>query len=236
MPAWFVASRVTVDVIEGRAHVAGSAWEESGLELVVRGKPVPIVAERVPGTDLPARCPERHVQGDRTFCVGLDRPAVGGRDDAGLWWEHLRQYVLCQSVAKATGVWPPNHALDHGDAGGHHRNALEIASRLGIEDEYIAAYQDEPSWITDPDLRLLGRKDEPINGREPCPRGCRVRGRPTVPKIRRKCRWRADLLRLVIEERKRRVELVRYWESVRKAGIVCCRTMRSCPLRDGAEG
>lgn len=234
MPVWFVASRMTANDIVGRAHVIGSAWEGDGLELYIRGEPAPIVAERVPGTAIPARCPERHVQGDRTFCVGLDRPAVRDQDDAELWWEYLRQYVLCQSVAKATGVWPPNHALDHGDAGRHHRKALEIASRLGIEDEYLVAHQDEPSWITDPHLRLLGRKDEPINGRAPCPRGCRARGQPSAPRLRRNCAWRRDLLEIVVEERKRRKELARYWDSVRKEGIICCGTMRSCPLLDGA--
>jgi hypothetical protein len=149
---------------------------------------------------------------------------------AGQWWGYLAQYIRCQSVAEQTGVWPLEQALDHGDAGKYHRRALEIADQLGIRTEYDAAYGDEVSWITSPNLKLLGKDDVPINGRAPCPRGCRHRRRPFRPIVRKSCKDRSLLLELVICERERRRHLKLYWESCRNAGEVCCGKMRSCGL------
>lgn len=193
------------------------------------------MGELVLGTCFPARCPERHIQYDETFCLGLRYITVEDADDAKQWWEQLRQFLRLQGVAERTGIWPPEHALDHGDAGKFHEQALAIASELGIDEEYKTARLNEPSWITDPNLRLLGRRDEPINGRAPCPRGCRDRcmaiGKRSRPMLRRNCDHRAKLLELVLLERKRRAALAEYWAHVRGQGIQCCGRMRSCELR-----
>lgn len=199
--------------------------------LRIAGFPAPSVGELRPGTALPARCPERHIQHDQTFCVGLRPITITTTREANDWWRQLEQYLRCQGAAQSTHVWPPNHALDHGGAGIHHERALKIAAELEITEEYLSARLDEPSWITSRDIRLLDKRDRPINGRAPCPRGCRVKGRPAHAVLRRNCPRRSKLLALVIEERKRRHELKRYWDFVKTQGVVCCGTMRDCPLR-----
>lgn len=234
-PGWFTVTRQSSSHFEGTANVADTVWAAEGVALYVSEFPTPVVNELVPGTKFPARCPERHVQGDRTFCLGLHHLTITDADIANQWWEQLRQFMMFQSVAELTGVWPPAHALDHGDAGKFHERALVIAAELGIEEEYAAARLDEPSWITDPNLRLLGKKGVWLNGRAPCPRSCRTRcmtfGRHRRMMLRRNCDHRALLLELVEAEHRRRIELDRYWDHVRAQGTVCCGRMRVCKLR-----
>ncbi len=235
-PPWFVVSARVGAAIEGSAFVPGTPWAKSGAALRIFKFPEPRVGELLLGTCFPARCPERHIQYDETFCLGLRYITVKDAEDARQWWEQLHQFLRLQGVAELTGIWPPNHALDHGDAGKFHEQAIAIASELGILEEFEAARLNEPSWITDPNLRLLGKKGEPINGRASCPRGCRdrcmVKGKRSRPMLRRNCVHRAQLLELVALERKRRVALVEYWSRTRAQGIQCCGKMRSCELRE----
>lgn len=234
-PSWFVVASRTERRIEGAAFVSGTPWAKSGVALRIFDFPAPRVGELVLGTRFPARCPERHIQDDETFCLGLRYISVKDADDAKQWWEQLRQFLRLQGVAEQTGIWPPEHALDHGGAGAFHEQALTIATEFGIDEEYKAARLNEPSWITDPDLRLLGKRGEPINGRAPCPRGCRdrcmIKGKRSRPMLRRNCDHRAQLLELVVLERKRRAALAEYWDYVRQQGLQCCGKMRSCELR-----
>lgn len=228
VPPWFVLGTVSASSLVGIARVPGTDWQDEGVRLLIKAGWSLQAQEEQPGQCFPARCPERHVQSDQTFCLGLRRLDVTDDDVARQWWEQLRQYIRCQSTAEQTGIWPPMHALDHGDAGEHHEKALALAEELNIQDEYAAAYLDEPSWITDHSLRLLGKGDKPLNGRMACPRGCRHARRPSRPILRRKCKRRAQLVALVIAERKRRNALADYWREAAAGGAVCCGRMRSC--------
>lgn len=231
-PAWFETRRTSVIEVVGVARVPATPWSGDGVELTIIGSGTVRVGETVPGTKLPARCPERHIQGDRTFCLGLRRPTIDTAEAADAWWEQLRQYLRCQAVAARTRVWPPAHALDHGDAGSHHERALALAEEAGVVEEYAAAWLGEPSWITDPRLRLVDKKGEPINGRAVCPRGCRRRASRNASILRRGCPKRRQLAALVYAEQRRRAALDDYWRIVLNDGTRCCRTMLSCPLRD----
>ena len=230
-PTWFSVEAVDSEALIGRARVPKSPWVANGLHLHIFGDPKPRVREEVPGTDLPARCPERHIQWDKTFCLGLRYIDVGSPRDASQWWEQLRQFLICQGVAERTRVWPPGQALDHGDAGEHHERALALAAEAGMEEEYAAARLNEESWLTDPKLRLFGKKGEPINGRSVCPRGCRGRARGrSVQILRKDCSKRRVVVDLAFTEWLRRKALADYWRHVFKEGTRCCRTMRACPL------
>lgn len=231
-PSWYEVERQGHQELIGVAKVPQTPWAGGGLRLSIGGGRSPHVGEETPGTALPTCCPERHLQEDRTFCVGLRRLEVDGVDAAGRWWEQLRQWIRCQGVAERTGVWPPTQALDHGEAGVHHERALELARSIGLEDEYAAAWLGEPSWITDPNLRIVDRRGDPINGRAPCPRGCRRRASRNAPILRRNCDRRREIARLVWTERLRRKALDEYWRHVRASGTKCCGTMLTCPLRD----
>lgn len=232
-PVWFSVDKLSSDTLLGSAHVRKTPWEKNGLRLHIFGNPKPRAREEIPGTKLPIRCPERHIQGDKTFCLGLRYMDVRSGEDADQWWEQLRQYLACQGVAALTRVWPPGHALDHGDAGKHHERALSLAAEAGVEEEYAAARLNEPSWVTDPKLRLFNKAGNPINGRAVCPRGCRRRARGRLVNIvRTDCQKRKLLVDLAFTERKRRAALEEYWKQVFREGTLCCRTMRSCPLGD----
>jgi hypothetical protein len=230
-PSWFLIKTSSSLTLTGFARVLGTLWEASGVELCVEGFSTLTVREATPGTVFPARCPERHVQRDQTFCLGLRDLEVTSNEAAKQWWEQLRQYLCCQSVAERTGIWPPSHALDHGDAGKWHERALIASRELGIEEEYAAAYLGEPSWITDPSLRFFDKKGNPINGRAPCPRGCRHTSRRKWPVVRKDCENRALILELVSCEQKRRIDLEKYWERARAKGETCCGRMKTCGLR-----
>lgn len=231
-PPWFEFKELQGGWAMGVARPTSTPWELAGIKLHLEGSEEVRVRELEPGTCLPARCPERHIQGDRTFCVGLHRQTIQSSDEANAWWDHLSQYLMCQAIAERTGVWPPANALDHGDAGEYHERALAIAEQLGITEEYLAARLDEPSWITDPDLRLMDRQQSPINGRAPCPRECTSTQGKRKAIIRRKCKSRDLMLELVRCERKRRDALKEYWKYVRQSGTVCCCTMKQCELQD----
>jgi hypothetical protein len=230
LPSWFVLQETTAKDFTGFARLPQTVWADSGVRIKIFVRHNIAVQEDVPGTVFPARCPERHIQADKTFCLGLVQLNIQSTDIAHQWWRQFEQYIRCQSVAEQTGLWPLEHALDHGDAGKHHLRALEISESLNIRTEYDAAYNGEESWITSRDFRLLGKDDKPINGRSPCPRGCRHKRRPSRPIVRKSCKSRALLLELVICERKRRLELERYWASCRKDGETCCGRMRRCGL------
>lgn len=246
-PAWFTAVSETNDALVGLARVSKTPWAACGLELKIQGTNSPIAGEAFPGTALPARCPERHIQGDRTFCTGLRYISVKSRQDAAAWWRQLEQFIMCQGVANKTGRWPIHQALDHGDAGKHHERALALAVEAGMEDEYAAARLGDASWLTDPKLRLFDKKGLAINGRAVCPRRCRrtARGR-SVPMLRTDCEHlskpgchkRQLLVELAFEESQRREKLAKYWRDVIASSEKCCRTMRGCPLaayEDGVE-
>lgn len=187
--------------------------------------------EEVPGTDLPRRCPERHIQGDKTFCLGLRYLTVQSAEKARQWWAQLNQFLICQGVAELTRVWPVKQALDHGHAGKHHERALAIAAEAGVEEEYASARLGDSSWLTDSKLHLFDSKGRPLNGRALCPRGCkrRARGRQ-VRTLRTDCDKRQLLVDLANAEHLRRKALDQYWQDVFASGEECCRTMRGCPL------
>lgn len=230
-PPWFTVEKAGHDFLVGRARLPKTPWVKAGLTLRIEGNPTPRVREEVPGTDLPARCPERHIQGDQTFCLGLRPLAVQSDDLARQWWRQLEQYLRCQGVAELTRVWPPGQALDHGDAGEHHERALELAAQVGVEEEYSSARLGGQSWIIDPALKLFDLKGQPINGRAPCPRGCKHRARGRfVPKLRKDCSRRETLVSLALAELQRRKALDDYWQQVYGCGEKCCRTMRGCRL------
>lgn len=232
-PVWFSVDAVNSEALIGRARVPKTPWVADGLHLRVFGDTKPRVREEVPGTDLPARCPERHIQWDKSFCLGLRYIDVRSAGDAAQWWEQLRQFLACQGVAERTRIWPPGQALDHGDAGKHHERALALAAEAGMEEEYAAARLDEPSWLTDPKLRLFDKNGKPINGRSVCPRGCRRRARGrSVQSLRTDCSKRNLVVDLAFTERLRRKALVEYWQHAFNDGTRCCRTMRSCPLAE----
>ena len=138
-PNWFEIRREEANSLEGLARVPTTRWAKNGLSLRVEGIK-PVVRETVPGTELPTWCLERHIFNEADFCIGLVRAPIRTRFMAERWWGELGQYVVCQSVASETGLWPLMNGLDHGNAGLLHYRALDLATRLEILDEYLSIH------------------------------------------------------------------------------------------------
>jgi hypothetical protein len=230
VPDWFAIQNVGGNLI-GDALPRDTIWETSGIGLRIFPKPDRLgAAEVTPGTRLPVRCAERHIQADQTFCLGLDALPVETREDAEIWWAHMEQWLQVQSIAAQTGRWPAHHALDHGHAGELQRAAQNLAAELDLTEEYERAHAGKPSWITDSTLGIAFDDGKPMNGRMACPEGC-TNGRRRRPVLRRKCKKREGIARLVTLERERRRALDLFWASERLSVRGCCGTMLSCPLR-----
>lgn len=215
-PDWFTVRDRTVNQLRGDA--AHGPWAAAPLNLTIMSAPCPIVRETQPGTRLPAFCPDRHIQGDRTFCVGLRRRPVDSLRRARAWWADLDQYLACQAIAEATRLWPPQNALDHGQAGVHHQRALRLAERLDIMDAYLDAYFDQPSWITSIGLTKLGERKVRFAGP----------GIARAPKVKGGRKTRLLLLELVMAERARRAALKQYKALISNGTHTCCGAMRDC--------
>ena len=215
-PDWFTVQSRTASQVRGDA--AHGPWTTRPLDLMILSASCPVVRETQPGTRFPAFCPDRHIQGDRTFCVGLRRRPVDSLRRAREWWADLDQYLACQAIAEATRLWPPQNALDHGQAGLYHQRALKLAERLGIIDTYLDAYFDQPSWITSTGLTKLGerkvRLTGPVIARAPAVKGGR--------------KGRLLLLELVMVERARRKALKAYKAVIANGNQPCCGAMRDC--------
>lgn len=221
-PAWFWIIGSKDAAVAGLARVPETRWSDAGLQLRIWEEGDALrVSELVRGIELPSVCYERHIQAGGVFCTGLDLPALRRHKDVERWWSDLAQYIRCQSIASDLGIWPLTYALDHGDAGVFHLRALRLAAVLGIEDEYLAAYMDRPSWLTGRGLHLLGGRYA---------KGARQL-RKWRPRIRKPGKNTDKLFELVRAEFHRREKLLEFWEEGRVVGLTCCGSMRDCPLR-----
>ena len=220
-PKWFAIASESPVSVSGVASSDEWTWP-TGIELTISATIQPVVQESVPGTVLPARCPDRHVQWDQTFCLGLSPPLVRDEATAVAWWANLHQYLTCQSVAAETKLWPGKNALDHGaKAGALHLRALRLAADLGIEDDYERTHDGEPTWLNGRGLLRLGwtPRDHDFDPS--------ATHRPRFKYRRRNTR---KILALMVIERRRASELDRYWREEKAKGTPCCQTMKGCPL------
>ncbi|MGP9820043.1 E2 domain-containing protein [Salinarimonas sp. NSM] len=229
-PGWFGVRSSAAPRLAGLASLDDDiSAVVHGFELSIEADASVQVRETIPGTRLPTYCPERHINSDASFCLGMGMTsAITSREQAEIWWTSLRQFLELQVVVGQTGIWPKAIELDHGEAGGHHRRALQAAAILGVEAEYEAARLGERSWITDGSVRVSRKCIRLLNGRAACPLGCQYRG--GHPKLRRNCAHSTTIAELVDAERRRRKGLDQFWQLQKTLGLQCCRSVSTCPL------
>lgn len=180
-----------------------------------------------PPRQWPHGCPERHINQDGTFCLGVGAPiSPQSAEDADTWWSWLKQFILSQRVASRTGRWPSARALHHGDAVIYQLQLERLCLGTRFEAEVHSALEGECNWLSGDLPRLSKDGIRLVNLRSPCPRGCQRKGRPV---IRRKCKSKEVVFEIVRAERRRRSEEARFWESWKSRP--CCQTMKTCPLR-----
>jgi Prokaryotic E2 domain/Cysteine-rich domain, C-terminal to E2 domain len=236
-PDWIQVEAETADTFLVRAQPTGHQTRTPTrcYNLYIEAaRPVVAVRESSPGALLPVCCPERHINVDSTFCLGVttDTDVLDG-ETAGQWWSRLNQYLRCQDYAHRLRKWPIGHGLSHGGAGEIEVIAENVARRMGLLDEYREGVQLGRGWVGGPLPRIAKDGSRLVNGRLPCPRNCVDKNRR--PRLRREC-LRAcsmgdQLPKLVALERRRRLETERFFDELRNKGIQCCGTMNCCPLR-----
>lgn len=229
-PPWFAITDVEPGEFRGVASpfVAGAASALSLRLRIAELDRIVMVAEAVVGTDLPTCCPDRHVNTDGTFCIGIDAGnAIVSPDTAAVWWDQLAQYIRLQRVAQRTGMWPVRQGLAHGDAGQHQIAAREAAAELGIEEQYFETLEGAEAWFVAGFPKLDKSEMRLLNQRLPCPMGCVGKGKRI---LRIDCCNSQAVVSLLREERLRRKLEAEFWKRLKEHGIQCCRTLRNCPL------
>lgn len=184
----------------------------------------------------PRGCPERHINRDGSFCLGVGDPiAPKTASEAQHWWSWLREFIHCQRVAELEGIWPDTRTLHHGDAYKHQLRMEELSAGTLFESDVQIALQTGVGWLAGELPRLAKGAKRLVNLRAPCPRGCMYRQasasetRKRHPKLRRSCAHKELIYELIREERQRRAQEAQFWKSFQNHR--CCDTMRNCPLR-----
>lgn len=225
-PGWstLVAARgemLRVDVAPPR--LSGAPGDR--FELVIdTGAPEAIVSEAVAGARLPATCPERHINGDGTFCLGLRRTPVTTGLEANAFWLTLRTYLLAQQFAERNGRWPPGRGLSHGyEAADWQLQAEAAAARCGLAADYAAALDHGAGWLARPlpDVRAVDHCSHDLPPRP---------GADGMIALADGCDVCAAITSFIDLEHRRReadADFTRFARMIRP----CCHTMPRCPLR-----
>jgi len=192
------------------------------------------VSEAVPGTALPAWCMERHINGDMTFCLGLDKPRVLDEAQATAFWPALRTYLLYQQFADRNRRWPPGRWMSHGDAAYAQQRAETAAQALGLAEDYGRALEFREGWLAGTLPRLVHARPAK-RASTSCP--LLHVGRRRALRLRDGCVRCLNLAALIEAEKERRREDVAFVATMRRFGYRCCRTMHNCALEeDDAHG
>jgi hypothetical protein len=222
-PSW--VSDVSQD--QGVAHITAVPPTQNGLafgviDLSLRATPggVVKVAEREP-LRLPAFCPERHINFDSSFCLGLKPRVIGEAGSTMRWWRDLEHFLFLQAAAEQTGVWPAANALSHGRAADFEIIARAAARALCAERDYELVLDGEENWIA----RALREADADTGD---LPVGWRAQFSP--PSDLGDANWQSAVQQLAAAERDRCEAVTEFWDWAKTLDRTCCSTMRACPL------
>ena len=176
---------------------------------------------------LPMFCPQRHINEDSSFCLGFKAGFfIASSDGARAWWRKLEVFLLCQETANATRIWPRALQISHGAAGEIELSAEELATAIGLLEEYREAVRFESGPVARAVKLIRGKTGRLRNGRAACL--CGRNNKRGKTKLRREC-WKAGDPCLPVIERQRRIAEEEFWRRV--ARHPCCGTMANCPLQ-----
>jgi hypothetical protein len=204
----------------------GGCWPVVTIEISI-AKDGKLQAREFPARRWPTFCPQRHINKGGHFCLGLaEVPIVNDTDSAQRWWEILSLHLQTQFVADATKLWPRELEWDHGEAGEVQAIMERMAEQHGLLNDVRSAHFYGEGWLAGELPRLTKKEDRLVNGRSPCPRGCKKRKHPI---LRRACPKREAVFQLVRMEREKRRQSKLFWEAAKKEK--CCGKMKNCPLK-----
>lgn len=227
LPDWVILH----DVCEGRIRIEAAPRLLSGapgdrFNLVVETDyPSGTVRETVCGARLPCTCPERHINYDGSFCLGLDRPAIETEADVERFWNGLRAYLLAQQFAERNKRWPTGRGLSHGEAAYRQLDAEKAAERAGLSAVYNIAIEHREGWLAGDLPTVVEGSCESTHPDFPLPRDD-----GTIP-IDPGCDTCQAVAELIAQEALRRASERNFVEVARKLRP-CCHTIPTCPLGD----
>lgn len=192
---------------------------------------------------LPDFCPERHINGDGSFCLNLevaDPLHVASEASAQRWLRTLAAYLRLQLRVRNLRRWPGT-SWAHGLAGNHQWYAQRIATALGpefVDDLAAGRLRVEQPLEASASVALLhlyrdGQLAYVVWGASG--RVARLRQEGVGKGRRRRLQQlrsdqHAKLIALLAEALwKWKEEEARFWEFYRDRE--CCGTMKDCPLR-----
>lgn len=233
MPSWVAAEKCTaneLNVIATPPKQSGAPGTSVKIRIWTAADAVN-VAEAQIGHLFPRSCPQRHINHDGTFCLGLNAGAnIQNNQLAAEWWGKLAKYLNCQEYAKALAQWPPRQQLSHGNAATFQIEAENFALRLGILQDYLDAVEHHEGWLAG-DLPKCSKDERRIlNGRAPCPKGCKTKRGAKL--LRKQCKDSEIMWGLIANETLRRLEEKHFVQSYRRDDFKCCGTMKNCPFRE----
>jgi hypothetical protein len=218
-----------VDIVAVRASKTFTRLFE--LKLLHLGSDVSVF-EREIGKTLPSCCPERHINPDGSFCIGLRAGEGITCETAPAWWDKLHAFALCQETAEETGFWPSEAQLSHGVAGEVELAAENAADQLGLRPVYREAVAFGTGLIVSGLRKINPRTGVLRNGRSACV--CGRADRHGRVMLRRECH-RSGLGCPIVLEHRRRALVDEFWRSLR-GHATCCGTMQECPLGKTGDG
>ena len=183
-----------------------------------------LIKENPVGKLLPQSCPERHVNPDATFCLGLNAGRqVGSVDEGLIWWRQLEVFLDCQETVHNTGAWPSHAQLSHGAAGETELLAEELALKCELLEEYRRAVQFNSGVIADA-AHFLEKKGRLRNSRSICL--CGRKSKRGAPLLKKDCaQFKGQCLIFFEVQRRKQVNV--FWQSFKQT---CCGSVATCPL------
>lgn len=215
-------------------------------KLEVRHTPKGVVAREAVPAHLPAFCPQRHINGDGTFCLfwkESENVDVQDLGDAVNWWGILCGFLRLQKRAEKKRQWPNSNEWAHGNAARYQKLALEAAAGLGLS--FVTALEDKQITLSaqpsrhiaqGPTLKVIIKgqhvystwlnSGKVVNRKQRCFCGNSAAKQPA--RIRSCGSHAEDAALLALSLKRWQEEEESFWRTFENRN--CCRTCDVCPL------
>ena len=258
LPDWLVIVDKTdlpTSVIVRTDDIGGAIGQ---VDLLLKTAPQePYVEELDSKTkQLPDFCFERHIMPDRSFCLGH---IEGDQklDNVDAFWCKLRAFLKNQDYATRHRVWPIEQGMSHSETSMRAQKLIEDMIRSDeelLQDWLLSAFRGR-GWISAVAHRGRDKPELTLTKRQACPRGCSklnpshagcklgpsknlsLTGKKDCPVLIGECKD-AELISNILT-----LEHIRFssdrllHEAILQSpqeSIVCCGSMKTCPINDGA--
>ena len=232
-PIWFDITTSNDYKFHGIANIQDSISKNNDkFNLEISGIKGELKAKEIEKQSrLPSFCPERHINIDQSFCLGLSSEIkVRNNQEASVWWECLNNFLINQIIADKTGRFPNQDSLSHGSAAKHQIKAEKAACWLGLAEEYQKSMFSPSSW-----LKAIVDEISERNGIYIPSDIERIRSKvePNVHKHgKRQKTINKKIKKMLSAELSRREGERLFWKLCDENNTLkCCQTMPQCPLQ-----